>query len=125
MSDIYKQNIIDHYKNPRNFGELKEYDFVKSEVNTLCGDAVKFYIKLDSKKERIVDIKFNGEGCAISLASSSMITEELRGEKVFELNNYLNKEFIQDMLGVELNPSRLKCAMLCVECLRKINFTKK
>lgn len=118
--DIYKQNIIDHYKHPKNKGVIENPDYIVHEVNTLCGDALKFYIKLDENKEKIVDIKFEGEGCAISQSSASMVTEEIKGLSIKELKDILNKEFILELLGVEINPARLKCALLSLECLKKI-----
>lgn len=118
--NLYQQNIVDHYKNPRNTGEIADADFVVYEVNTLCGDGLKFFVKLDEKKEKIVDIKFAGEGCAISQASASMLTEEVKGMSLKELKSTVNKDFILEMLGIEINPSRLKCALLSLECLKKI-----
>jgi nitrogen fixation protein NifU and related proteins len=118
--NIYQQNIVDHYKNPRNTGIIEHADFVVYEVNTLCGDGLKFFIKLDEKKERIEDIKFEGEGCAISQASASMLTEEVKGMTLEKMKKTVNKEFILEMLGIEVNPSRLKCALLSLECLKKI-----
>ena len=117
--NLYQQNIIDHYKNPRNKGSIENADFIVYEVNTLCGDGVKFFISLDEKKEKIIDVKFEGEGCAISQASASMLSEELKGMTIEELNN-ISKEFILELLGVEINPARLKCALLSLECLKKM-----
>lgn len=118
--NLYQQNIIDHYKNPRNRGEIENADFVVYEVNTLCGDGLKFFIKLDNKKEKVEDVKFEGEGCAISQASASMLTEELKGMSLEEVKKNINKDFILEMLGVEINPARLKCALLSLECVKKI-----
>lgn len=120
--DIYKENIINHYKNPRNKGNLEDADCVVHEINTLCGDALKFYLKFDEKKEKIIDIKFEGEGCAISQATASMLTEEIKGMTLEELKKKVNKDFILDLLGVEINPARLKCALLSLECLKKVRF---
>ena len=118
--DIYRQNIIDHYKHPRNSGVIDNADFIVYEVNTLCGDGLKFFIKLDEKKESIVEVKFEGEGCAISQASASMLTEELVGMKLEDVKTTITKEFILEMLGIEVNPARLKCALLSMECVKKI-----
>lgn len=119
--DIYKQNIIDHYKHPRNKGSLENADYVVYEVNTLCGDALKFFVRLSEDKKTIEDIKFEGEGCAISQSTASMLTEELKGEKIENLSRLISQELILEMLGVEVNPARMKCAMLASECLKKIN----
>lgn len=117
--NIYQENIIDHYKNPRNKGTLEKSDFIVYEVNTLCGDGLKFFFKVNEKKE-IIEVKFDGEGCAISQATASMLTEELIGINLKEIKNKINKEFILEMLGIELNPSRLRCALLSLECIKKL-----
>ncbi len=116
--DIYKQNIIDHYKNPRNKGKLDDADIIVYEVNTLCGDALKFYFKLDAEG-KIKKVSFEGEGCALSQATASMLTEELVGMHIDQVKN-LDYSFIRELIGIEVNPTRLKCVMLSVECLRKI-----
>lgn len=116
--DIYKQNIIDHFKNPRNKGKLDDADVIVYEVNALCGDALKFYFKFD-KNGRVSDIKFEGEGCALSQSTASMLTEELKGMSIEEIKK-IDKKFITDLLGIEINPARIKCAMLSVECFKKL-----
>ena len=117
--DLYKQNIIDHYKYPRNKKVLDLYDVKVEEYNTLCGDKVAFYILLDKKKTKIKDISFTGEGCAISQATASMLTEILKGAKLSELKK-LDFDFIKRLLGVEINPARSKCALLAVTALQKL-----
>lgn len=116
--DIYKQNIIDHYKNPRNKFTMKDANLIVEEINTLCGDKIKFYLKIEN--EIIKDISFSGEGCAISQATASMLTEILKGEKISKLKK-INFVFIKKLLGIEINPARSKCALLSVEALKKIN----
>jgi nitrogen fixation NifU-like protein len=116
--DIYKQNIIDHYKNPRNKGKLDDADIIAYEVNTLCGDALKFYFKLDSKGQ-IQKLSFEGEGCALSQATASMLTEELVGMHIDQVKK-LDYDFIKKLIGIDVNPTRRKCVMLSVECFRKI-----
>ena len=113
--NIYREIIMDHYKSPRNFGTLKEYDLTSHEYNPLCGDEITIYIKLNSNK--IKDIKFNGSGCAISMATSSILTEHLIGKELNEINN-LNREDIINMLGTELSISRVKCAMLALVAMK-------
>lgn len=125
MSLFYKENIIDHYKYPRNKGVLENYDISVSEINTSCGDKVTFFILLEinpktGKKEKIKKITFDGEGCAISTSVASMLTEELRGKTLENIKSNLSKEYILELLGIEVNPSRLKCALLSLEALRKI-----
>ena len=119
--NLYQQNIIDHYKHPKNKGTLENVDFIVYEVNTLCGDGLKFFIKLNSSKDEIEDIKFDGEGCAISQAAASMLTEEIKGMSIEEFKK-IDKEYILELLGVDINPSRLKCALLSLECFKKVEI---
>jgi nitrogen fixation NifU-like protein len=114
--DIYRENIIDHYKNPRNFGELKEADIEKSELNPICGDTIKLFVKL--KESKISEVKFKGKGCAISLAAASMLTEKLIGKTIEEVKN-IKKEDVFEMLGIELGIVRMKCGLLCLNTLLK------
>jgi nitrogen fixation NifU-like protein len=107
--DIYREQILDHYQNPRNFGDLEPADIVNEDSNPLCGDQCRMSVRLDDGL--LSEVKFRAQGCAISLASASMLTEELRGKSLAEVEN-LDKEFIQELLGVPLSPIRLKCALL-------------
>lgn len=117
MSSIYQREIIEHSKNPHNQGILENPSQEAYDVNTLCGDGIRLYI--NTKEDKIIDIKFEGNGCAISQASASMLTDELRGMSINEAKN-INKEFILELMGLEaLNPSRLRCALLSLETLRK------
>lgn len=113
---LYQELILNHYKNPRNFKKLDKPDKVASATNPLCGDKLEMFIKI--KNGRLADISFIGEGCAISTASTSMLTEHVKRKKVSDLRK-LDKSFILDMLGIELSPNRLKCALLPLEALHK------
>lgn len=120
--DLYRDNILDHYKNPRNFGHLEHPDASAEENNPLCGDKISIQIKLQTTNYQlptISDIKFSGQGCAISMASASMLTEKAKGMKKEDVKK-LNTQDILDMLGVELTPTRLKCALLSLEVLQKV-----
>lgn len=114
---IYRDIILDHYQNPRNFGKLKKPTATVDVSNLLCGDK----IQMDIKEDRgvIKDISFSGEGCAISKASASMLTEFAKGKPKDELRK-IDKTFIINMVGFELSPNRLKCALLPLEALIKI-----
>ena len=114
--DIYRQTILDHYKHPRNFGHLTRPDAKVEEGNVTCGDRVVMEIK--SRKGTITDIRFSGEGCAISQASASMLTEKVKGKKVLDVMK-LRAGDIVEMLGTTLTPSRTKCATLPLEVLTK------
>lgn len=115
--DIYRELILDHYKNPHNFGHLPHPDSVIEEGNVTCGDRIIMEINVDNKR-KITDIRFSGEGCAISQASASMLTEKVKGMSVEKIMTLSTKDII-DMLGTTLTPSRTKCATLSLEVLQK------
>jgi nitrogen fixation NifU-like protein len=107
--DLYRENVLDHYKNPRHFGNMKKPDSTYKDTNPLCGDEVQFELKIG--KGKIEDVKFSGQGCAISQASASMLSEKLIGMKLEDAMK-LNKDDVQGWIGTQLTPSRLKCALL-------------
>ena len=106
---IYKENILDHYKYPHNRGKSANADIEFTENNPLCGDVITVDMKLDDNK--IVDVKFNGQGCAISQAAMSMLTDEIKG-KTLEQIKKINREDIVKLLGIEVGPVRTKCVVL-------------
>ena len=112
---MYQENILDHYKNPRNFGTLKNASVHHHENNPLCGDELDLYLAVDN--HRVVDAKISGHGCAISVASASMLSEQIKGKSLAELKK-LTKENILEMLGIPLSPVRLKCALLSLDTLK-------
>jgi nitrogen fixation NifU-like protein len=114
--EVYKENIIDHYKNPRNFKELNPSTIKQREMNTVCGDDVTMY--LDIKDGKIAQASFKGNGCAISIAASSMLTDYLKGKTVEEAKN-IPKEQIFEMLGIKLGVVRMKCGLLCLKAVVK------
>lgn len=115
-ADIYREIILDYYRNPRNFGKLENPDIVKRDSNPLCGDELEMHINI--KENKVSDVKFTGKGCAISQASASMLTEMMMG-KDFEDVKKLAKEDILENLGLtELGPTRLKCALLSLKVLK-------
>ena len=117
-SDFYRELILDYYRNPRNFGKLDPHDIDARDTNPLCGDEIEMQIKVSSGKDSIEEIKFIGKGCAISLASASMLTEMAKG-KPLEWVKGLSRDDIQKMLGTsDLGPARIKCAMLSVKVLK-------
>ena len=109
-SDMYRQQILDHYKNPRNYGELEDATFEHVGENPMCGDTIKMFVRLDGE-ERIEQVSFVGDGCAISQASASLLTEALHGITLDELDE-MDRDDVLDLLGVEVTPMRLKCAVL-------------
>lgn len=110
-SDMYRQQILDHYKNPRNYGELEEKTFSHAGENPLCGDEIEVDVKLDDDEDTIEAVRFHGDGCAISQASASMLSSKLHGMSVSEMRE-LDTDDVVDMLGVEISPMRIKCAVL-------------
>ena len=117
MSDIYKQKIVDHYKNPRNFKKLEDFTHKFKVENLSCGDSLEIWLRVDDSGT-IEKASFEADGCVITLASGSMLTEKLIGKTLKEVSNY-DKNTIVDMLGIELQPSRLKCALLSLEAAQK------
>jgi nitrogen fixation NifU-like protein len=120
MNDLYREIILDHYKNPRNFGKLSPFDAMAEKDNPLCGDEITMYIAFTkangSMVQRVSAIKFSGVGCAISMASASLLTEKIKGMKIKDLFA-LSKDDIVDLLGTELTPARIKCALLPLEVI--------
>jgi nitrogen fixation NifU-like protein len=115
-NQIYRENIMDHYKNPRNFGKI-EHNHSSNGNNELCGDNINFYV--NKKNNKIENISFEGEGCAICIASASMISEELKNENISKIKK-INKEDVIDMLGIKLSPIRIKCALLPLYTIKNI-----
>jgi nitrogen fixation NifU-like protein len=116
MDDFYRELILDHYKNPRNHGTLDPHDISYEDDNPLCGDRIRIDLRVDSDN-RVTDVAFTGRGCAISQASASLLTEEIKGKTLDEIKQ-INKDDILDMLGIELGPVRLKCALLSLKVLK-------
>jgi nitrogen fixation NifU-like protein len=115
MEDLYRDNIIDHYQNPRNHGTLENPDISYEDSNPVCGDEI--HIDLQVKDGTVADARFTGHGCSISQASASMLTEEIIGKSLDEVR-HIEKQDILDMLGISLGPVRLKCALLSLKVLK-------
>lgn len=111
--DLYKEEILEHYRHPHNRGRIEHADVVQKEHNPNCGDVLTFYLTF-SQENRVTDVKFEGEGCAISQAAASMLTDEIIGMSVCEIQD-LQKKDVLDLLGIELGPTRLKCALLSLQ----------
>lgn len=115
---IYREHLIELYKSPNNYGTLEDKATHKStEHNMNCGDEIS--IELIVKNGVVEDAKFNGSGCVISIVSSSMLTDKIKGMKLEDVKS-LNREDIFDLLKVKLSPARIKCALLPLEALRKL-----
>ena len=110
-SDMYRQQILDHYKNPRNYGELDAPSFSHRGHNPSCGDEIEFDVELAEDGETIESVAFHGEGCAISQAAASMLSERLPGMTLEEVDA-LDRDDAVEMLGGDISPMRVKCAVL-------------
>lgn len=113
MDDIYREVILDHYKNPGQKGRLDDSDYAFEDENPLCGDFLHVDLKVDGSG-LVTDAKFDGHGCAISMASADMLLESLIGKTIEEAKQ-LTKQDVLDLLGIELSPVRLKCALLSLK----------
>ena len=115
MSDVYREEILDHFRNPRNHGTLDPADATFEDTNPLCGDRVRMDLRFAD--ERIADIRFSGRGCAISQASASMLTDLVKGKSIEEVRA-LTKDDVLDEIGIPISPARLKCALLPLKVLK-------
>lgn len=115
MDALYREEILEHYKYPRNKGVLENPDITYKDTNPLCGDECQ--IDLNVENNKIAEVRFIAKGCAISQAATSMLTEMIEGKSLDELKK-LSKQNIMDALGIELGPVRLKCALLCLKVLK-------
>jgi nitrogen fixation protein NifU and related proteins len=116
MDDLYRDEILEHYRRPHNFGTLPEPDAVHEGANPLCGDRITLMLSL-SEEGKVSDVAFTGRGCAISQASASMLTDEIRGQSIEEVSK-LRADDVLDLLGIEISPARLKCALLSLETVQ-------
>ncbi|HZD87083.1 MAG TPA: SUF system NifU family Fe-S cluster assembly protein [Gaiellaceae bacterium] len=117
FDDLYREVILDHYKNPRGHGVIEDADAEAEGQNPLCGDEVSIYVAFGDDGETIDDVKFSGRGCAISQAATSMLMEMTKGRTATEVAE-MDKDELLDEIGVPLTPVRLKCAMLGLTTLK-------
>ena len=116
MDDLYREVIIEHYKNPSYRGRLDPHDIQFADNNPLCGDHIEITLRTD-EHGNVADARFNGHGCAISQASADLLMESIIGKPVEEIKR-LKKEDVLEMLGIDLGPVRLKCALLSLKVLK-------
>jgi len=120
MDDLYREQILEHYKRPRNWSpplpELERADFEFEDANPLCGDTLRVQLAVD-EQNRVQEIRFSGHGCAISQAAASLSSDEVVGMPVEEVLK-LDKEFVLDLLGIEISATRIKCALLSLKVLK-------
>jgi nitrogen fixation protein NifU and related proteins len=117
FDQLYREVILDHYKNPRGHGVMEDADADAEGMNPLCGDEVTIYVRFGEDADTIDEVKFAGRGCAISQAATSMLTEMVQGKKASEVAE-LDKDELLEEIGIPLTPIRLKCAMLGLTTLK-------
>ncbi len=115
-SDMYREHIMDLYKNPSNFGIMKNPTHKKTEYNSLCGDEIT--VQLRVKDGKVKDVKFNGSGCVISIVSASLITEKIKEMNLKDIKELNNKDILE-LLKIRISPARIKCALLPLEATKR------
>ncbi len=116
MDDLYREEILEHYKRPHNWGEMEDPDLVFEDNNPLCGDELKVMLRLDAER-RIADVRFAGHGCAISQAAASMVSDEIKGMRLDDLIK-LDRRFVLELLGIDISATRMKCALLSLKVIK-------
>ena len=117
MDNLYRDFILEHYRNPHNKGVLDPHDLQFADSNPTCGDEMSMTLRLDEQGKRVADVAFDGRGCAISQASASILTDGLRGQSLDELRG-MDPGTLLEELGVPIGPARLKCALLSYKVLQ-------
>ena len=116
MDDLYREEILSHYKRPHNWGTLEDPDLEFEDTNPLCGDQLKVMLNVD-EAGKVTDVRFDGHGCAISQAAASMASDELVGMAVDDLVK-LDRSFVLDLLGIDISATRMKCALLSLKVIK-------
>ena len=118
MSDIYREELLEHYRHPQNFGKLKKYTYSADKPNPLCGDEISLRVLLD-KGRKVRNVKFQGTGCVLSIASASLLTEWMKGKSIRQMQKLKPQQVIKN-LNIDVGPARRKCALLIYEAIQEI-----
>jgi nitrogen fixation NifU-like protein len=116
VDELYRDFILDHYRNPRNAGTLEGPDATFEDNNPLCGDRIRIDLRIDGGM--VKDIKFKGRGCAISQAAASLLTEDVKGKSLADIE-HIGKDDVLRNIGINVSPARLKCALLGLKVLKQ------
>lgn len=111
MDNIYREEILEHYRDPLNFGKLDQCSVASKQTNPLCGDEIEMFVEFDASGKKIQEITFTGQGCAICVASTSMLTEFAKNKTKSQLTKFSEQDMLK-LLGIEVSESRKKCALL-------------
>lgn len=120
MADIYHEDLLDEAKNPNNYGEIDDSDLISTQYNASCGDVITVSVKLSPDKLKIEDIKWRGQGCVISQASMSFLSEKIKGMEIKKLQKLTQKDVLEEIGLKEITVGRVKCLLLGLNSVKNL-----